>query len=227
MSDLDNKRDEGNSSSVDYISYLQTVAFVSLLTLGIGVLVIVLKDGVPDVRIGAAKVSLGTLFVITVLGWIASSKLDLYGPIDNFFNNLKKDRLVMLLFVLHMLSVALYIIQDGGAKESCFSSILLLDASVGSIFARKTWVKRLIIILCGILYAVTFVVCLGIMENGVVQPQFQHLSKEVWPYISTVIFVFLTNEIINARIIHEARKRNSNATISQVVSGEVSSNESH
>lgn len=202
MSGLDSERNKEKQIGVEkddktYASYLQTIALVSFSTAMLEILIMIyrwLSDEIFPICVVFGTVSFVILLCAAYIGSMVAKGSSIAAFIDDFINGRSKGFTVTIMFFLHMILVTLFIFQDGGAKSSCLSSILLIDAGFGFYFSSKTKVKRGVVIGCSVFYLFTYILHL---ENGELVHDF---TFEILPYFGTVILVLLTNEIINSQI---------------------------
>lgn len=186
-----------------YASYLKTMGFVSLFTVAIELSLFIarLNDGeLSGFQKFFSLVSIIILFVNVAIGFLI--------PENEFFKEYRESlqklitgRTVSILFFSHMICASLFIFQDGGVQSSCVSSVLLLDASFGSIFANKKYMKVLVTVSCLSLYVLTFLYNYSAADKEVVP----HYTYDIFPYLLTVVFVLLCNVIINQYSIEKAK----------------------
>lgn len=185
------------ASDTKYISYLQTISFVSILSLAIEFLLwLFFRVPKPEILNTMGIISMTGLVFIGFVGLMSASALKIYKIIDDFFSRLNKGRCVTALFFAHMFCTALFVIQDGGAKTSCITNILLLDASFGYFFAEKKKIKWAVTVGCVLAYCL----CLIVSYNESKMSFELQFSKEIIPYLGVVLFVLGVNGIINYQI---------------------------
>ena len=139
MSGLDSERNKEKQIGVEkddktYASYLQTIALVSFSTAMLEILIMIyrwLSDEIFPICVVFGTVSFVILLCAAYIGSMVAKGSSIAAFIDDFINGRSKGFTVTIMFFLHMILVTLFIFQDGGAKSSCLSSILLIDAGFG------------------------------------------------------------------------------------------------
>ena len=179
-----------------YKSFLQTISLISFLTAGIEFFLLVLHwSGIKEQTILAVG-SIVVLVVFGFMGLLIAGETEISEPINNFFRKRNKGRSVTVLFFTHLVCVAIFIIQDGGAQTSCISNILLLDASFGYFFAAKKAIKRTVNVLCVILYLLCFTFYFDKAELAFAI----NFTFDIVSHLLTILFVLGVNTIINSQI---------------------------
>ena len=218
----------GDTDSINYSGYLQTIALVSILTfLAEAIAFLASKSDYSSIQRTIAIICLIAWVVVITLAFIlGSTNLDIVESIDkiNSLSNRAKGRWTVALFFVHMLLVAVYIFLDGGARTSCISSILLMDASFGFMVANNPRMKLIVNISCVILYGLTF--CVHINTGGsnyINNTAFTYFNFEfdfkVIAYLFVVLYVFATNTIINSKIEKNTRRKTEQEIIDKVFIG--------
>ena len=204
------------TGNVNYSGYLQTIGFVSILTfLAELIAFLTSQNDYSPLQ--------NTIAVICIISWVAvigvafilgTSNLDIVGSINkiNSISNRARGRWTVALFFVHMLLVAVYIFLDGGAKTSCISSILLMDASFGFMVANSHFMKWIVNSSCVALYLLTFFVHIDSSgSNYTSNIVFNYFNFEpdnkVIAYLSAIFYVFITNAIINWKIEKNVRSK--------------------
>lgn len=187
-----------------YKSYLQTISFIAFLSASIEFVYWVIFHRHQAEKLNAMAIaSMIGLVLAGFLGVFIASQLEIYEPLDNFINNLNKGRCVTVLFFVHLICISVFVIQDGGARSSCITNVLLLDASFGYFFAEKKVIKRLVTFLCILAY----LLCLIISWNSTKEGFEIHLSGDIFPSLFVVLFVLGVNAIINHQIVGAQKKQ--------------------
>lgn len=195
----DTKEDENkNPEEEKYKSFLQiiaTISFVTLLIEGVKFLFMLYRQ-LDSVKVSFSIMSIVMLLIISVLGLVFANGYDLrIDFVDTIITKCRKrnDRAVTFLFFLFLLATVLYIIQDGGAKNSSITNILLISANLGFFFAKKRRIKYIALISCLLGYLICNIIGYNI-EDGF------YFS---WPDFSVVITTCISiifNSIINANV---------------------------
>ena len=179
-----------------YKSYLQTISLISFLTAIIEFFLLVLQwTGIKEQTILAVS-SIVILVVFGFMGLLIAGETEISEPINKFFRNRNKGKSVTVLFFTHLVCVAIFIIQDGGAQTSCISNILLLDASFGYFFAAKKVIKRMVNVLCVISYLICFTFYFDKAESVFAI----NFTFDIVSHLLTILFVLGVNTIINSQI---------------------------
>ncbi len=179
-----------------YKSYLQTISFISFLTAIIELILLLFHR---PVAIGQIVLAVGSIIVLVIFGFIGlliAGDTEISEPINKLLKSCNKGRTVTVLFFTHLVCVAIFIVQDGGAQNSCISNILLLDASFGYFFAAKKIVKRMVNIVCIILYLLCFIFYFNKIELVFAI----NFTYDIISHLLTILFVLGVNGIINSQI---------------------------
>lgn len=192
MNTKDYKREEEKYKS--FLQIISTISFVTLLFEFSRFFMNILY--LDDVQKGMAITSIALLFFILVIGLVCANGLVLH--ID-FFDKIiagirsRNDIIVTILFFAFLVSNVLFIIQDGGAKNSSITNILLLCANFGFFFAQKIRIKYMALISCLIGYLLCNIVAYTSNE-GI------YLGKPDFSAVITTIMSILFNLIITYNV---------------------------
>ena len=147
-----NTKDYEYNENEKYKSFLQIIAIISLFTVffegGRFLLHVGELDSIQKIF---AVTSIVLLLFILAIGLIFANGLSLHVDfIDDFVTRKRKrnDITVTILFFSFLASTVLFIIQEGGAKNSGMTNILLLCANFGFFFAQKIRIKYIALISC-------------------------------------------------------------------------------
>lgn len=112
--------------------------------------------------------------------------------------NKNRGRFITALFFLFVASNILFIIQDGGSKNSSISNILLLNATLGCTFAEKSYIKKAIIAVCLLCYFIGFIFYFDISQNRYIFMQIN--LKSIFPFFIASIITIIVNLYIEKYI---------------------------
>lgn len=115
--------------------------------------------------------------------------------LDRIVPTLQKynDKAVTVLFFCFLMSNVFFIIQDGGAKNSGITNILLLSANFGFFFAQKKRIKYMALISC--LFGYLFCNIVGYTpDTGF------YFNKPDFSAVITTIMSILFNLIITSNV---------------------------
>lgn len=145
-----------NREDEKYKSFLQIIAIISLLTLIFEGCRILMHFGQLDfIQKCLAVISIVLLLFILFIGLVFANGFSLHiKPFDDVIEKIRNhnDIVVTILFFSFLVSTVLFIIQDGGAKNSGITNILLLCANFGFFLAQKSRIKYTALISCLIGY---------------------------------------------------------------------------
>ena len=145
-----------------YKSFLQIISIISFLTLLFeGARFLINFGRLDNVQHILAIFSIVLLLFIVVIGLVLANGFVLHvDPFDKIITKIRRRnaKAVTILFFSFLVSTMLYIIQDGGAKNSSITNILLLNANFGFFLAQKKRVRYFALLSCLIGYLLCNVV---------------------------------------------------------------------
>lgn len=180
-----------------YKSFLQIIAIISFLTILFeGGRFVIYLGQLDYIQKTLALMSIVLLFLILVMGLILANGFVLH--IENFDKVIAKfrshnDRAVTFLFFCFLLSTVLFIIQDGGAKNSGITNILVLCANFGFFFAQKKRIRYIALISCLVGYLICNIVGYTV-NNGF------YFSKPDFSAVITTVMSIVFNLIITSNV---------------------------
>lgn len=195
-SKMDKKKHDAEEME-KYGSFLHIIAFVSIGTILFELVICFFNiPAFGSARFVLVIISLIILLLIIFMGFAIASGTKIYDPIDNLITKIDKGKAVTVIFFAFLGSNLVFIMQDGGAQESCITNILLISSSFGFFFAKKKQVKAAVTVL----YLFSYISCLIFYYDEEKEIFCFHPITDILPSILVVIFVLLINFIITAKI---------------------------
>lgn len=181
-----------------YKSFLQIIALISICTIGFeGIILLGLNTPLfGSTRFIAAIASMAILAVVTIMGFAIAKGTEIWGPMDSLVEKADQGRFVTIMFFAFLVSNLLFIMQDGGAQNSVITDILLLSVSFGFFFAKKKYIRVIVLVSCLVSYTWCSIFYYDMKVGKFI---FHSFSQAIIPAF-VVLFIAFINVIITAKI---------------------------
>lgn len=152
----------------DHRNFLYIIIIIAFVTGLFEAALIIFFSSYPDstIRKTMRIISFSIIGLIIVLGFstimASDPSHDITSAVNIVLSKINAGIAVTIVFFAFIMNNILFIMQDGGAPNSCISSILLINASFGFYFAEKKHIKNWVLIaslggylFCSIIYLST------------------------------------------------------------------------